>query len=335
MVAETGTPSPGIPSPKILSKQIDFDDLNRQLNDVEAKLKSLEAADYPLSSSSLFAIAESYQLLCQRYAYLSTFYPNTIHAKRAYTLVAYGRRLLYGNRLQRNKDSFLRRARKSFSRLQGYCAISSAAFILSGILVSILVTVNPSFGWNFLTEETASQLRQGKLWTEGIQGFSSIASSGIATNNIKVTFLSFALGVTGGFLTLMLMIFNGAHIGGLFATVHHYGMSHRLLDFVIAHGVLELSVIMIAGGCGLALGDALLHPGSLSRKESLQRRARPAVDLMLYSALWLVPAAIVEGYVSPYLYIPFSLKVSIGLILGFLYWASLIGYKEDGSHKTT
>ena len=103
-----------------------------------------------------------------------------------------------------------------------------------------------------------------------------------------------------------------------------YGMAGKLFNFVISHGVLELSIIFVAAGCGIALGDALIRPGLRSRKAALQERARPVTMVVLFSALSLVPAGLVEGFVSPYQTISLPLKVALGLFLGGCYWWVLL-----------
>ena len=144
------------------------------------------------------------------------------------------------------------------------------------------------------------------------------------TNNIQVSILAFTLGIAGGFGTILVLVFNGASLGGIFAALSHYGMAHRLFNFVVAHGFLEMSIIAVAAGCGLALGDALLHPRDLTRVKSLQLRGRALFDLIIFSSMGLVVAGLVEGFVSPYEQLPTAVKLIFGLALGAAYWLTLL-----------
>ncbi len=301
-----------------------------------AQLKSKQTRLY---AGQLREIAESYQKLCQRHAYLSTFYPKTEIQQRVARLVLSARRLVYGTRLsgmQEPRVPFWQRAPRAFEALRSYCVFSVLVGVLSGVLTSLMVQINPHLSWSFISEEVAAELAKGHLWTEQIQGISSLASSQIMTNNISVSFAAFAFGITGGIGTLLVPISNGAHLGGIFTALVPYHMAGSLFEFVIAHGFLELSVIFVAGGCGLAIGDALLRPGFSTRKEALQQRARTALDLLIFSALCLIPAGIVEGFVSPYQQIPFVVKLILGLSLGTGYWWFLIrGGKHVSAHKVT
>lgn len=310
-----------------------------QLAHFEAQLRLLETKRGALPAETLHTIALEYQELCQLYGYLTTFYSETTDSLEAARLVQYGRRVIYGRRLQTAKDerqSFFKRVPGAFHIVRGHCIFSLVIGVLSGVIAAFLVWLNPQLGWSMLSEDAVANLSQGKMWTEGVQGMSALASSQIATNNIGVAFSAFALGIAGGVLTIVVLIVNGASLGGIFMVVGQYNMAHRLLDFVIAHGILELSVIFVAGGCGLYLGDALISPGKLSRRAALQQRARPALDVVLFSALCLIPAGLVEGYVSPYEFIPFTVKLALGLLLGTAYWTFLLfGYRSQLNRATS
>jgi uncharacterized membrane protein SpoIIM required for sporulation len=72
-------------------------------------------------------------------------------------------------------------------------------------------------------------------------------------------------------------------------------MAGELLKFVLAHGLVELSVICIAGAAGMMLGEALIRPTHETRRESFpacgeQGRAR----LLLLCALLLVVCGFIE-----------------------------------------
>lgn len=166
-----------------------------------------------------------------------------------------------------------------------------------------------------------NEVEQGELWTDIAPAMRSAASGLILTNNIQVMFLTFAGGMTAGLLSLWVMVNNGLSIGGIFGLLQHHGLAHGLADFVLAHGFIELSVIFLAGGCGLYLGDGLVRPGLRPRREVLIERARLGVQLIMASAPLLVLAGVIEGFISPSS-LPFWLKLGVGLATG----AALHGY---------
>ena len=165
-------------------------------------------------------------------------------------------------------------------------------------------------------------VEDGKLWTEIAPGVRSAASALILTNNIQVMFLTFAGGITAGLLTTYVLLFNGLTLGAIFGLLQAHGPAGGLAESVVAHGFIELSVIFLAGGCGLYLGDGLIRPGPLSRREALIRRGNVAVRLILGCMPLLILAGLIEGFISPS-GLPWWIKLIVGLSTGILlhwYW---------------
>ncbi|HEX5436967.1 MAG TPA: stage II sporulation protein M [Gemmatimonadaceae bacterium] len=126
-----------------------------------------------------------------------------------------------------------------------------------------------------------------------------VMASRIIANNVQVTYLSFAAGVTAGVGTVFLLVYNGISIGAAIGLYHSKGIAHQILAFVAPHGVLELSAICIAGGAGLLLARAILLPGELTRREALVRQGRRALRLITASTILLLAAGSIEGLISP------------------------------------
>jgi uncharacterized membrane protein SpoIIM required for sporulation len=145
-------------------------------------------------------------------------------------------------------------------------------------------------------------------------------SSQIFTNNIQVTFLSFAAGLLFAVGGAFLLVYNGLIFGAVLGVAAANGNLDQVLRLVVAHGVLELSCIVVAGAAGRKMGWALVSPGSLTRRAALARQARPAMAIVLGTAPWLVVAGLVEGYVSPAGWGGAGPYV-VGLALGALFWS--------------
>ena len=82
------------------NRQENWRQIKQELRDINQEFENLEDTTKSYSASELFNVAENYQRLCQRYGYLSTFYPDTAEASEASRLVRFGRRLIYGRRLK-------------------------------------------------------------------------------------------------------------------------------------------------------------------------------------------------------------------------------------------
>lgn len=126
-----------------------------------------------------------------------------------------------------------------------------------------------------------------------------LASTGLITNNVQVALLAFAGGVLAGSLTVLLLVFNGVHLGTVLGLYANEGLLSVILAFVFPHGFMELTAICLAGGAGLWLGSAVVVPGRLTRRAALQKRGREALSLLAGVVGLLVIAGIVEGFYSP------------------------------------
>jgi uncharacterized membrane protein SpoIIM required for sporulation len=158
----------------------------------------------------------------------------------------------------------------------------------------------------------------------------AIFASSIFTNNIGVTFLVFAGGLTLGLVTLGVLAYNGIILGtlaGLTITTGKFALFTRL---IVPHGILELSCFTVAGAAGLRMAWATIDPGSLSRAASLQHAARPAVGLVLGTAPVLVIAGLTEGFVTPEI-LPLAAALAVGLVLGLGYWGLALVRGRDHS----
>jgi uncharacterized membrane protein SpoIIM required for sporulation len=110
-------------------------------------------------------------------------------------------------------------------------------------------------------------------------------------------------------------------LGAMFAFTAQHGLAGELLKFITAHGMVELSVICLAGAAGATVGESLIRPTYPTRRESFQRATANASKLLLLCALLLIGCGFIEGYLSPDADFPFLNR----FIVGFCYWVLMIG----------
>jgi uncharacterized membrane protein SpoIIM required for sporulation len=148
-------------------------------------------------------------------------------------------------------------------------------------------------------------------------------SSEIFTNNIQVTLLLFAGGILLGLVTALVLVFNGVLLGVVGGLVVEAGNGRIFFELVTAHGVLELSCIVVAGAAGLRLGWAVVDPGRQTRAESVRVEAVRTVALVLGTAPWLVIAGLVEGFITPE-GIGLAGVLAVGFGLAAVYWTLVL-----------
>lgn len=222
-----------------------------------------------------------------------------------------------------------------FRRHWRYVQLALLIFAVSGVVGAALTYQDPDFKLSILGPQMVETIDKHEMWTHSIVGIKPLASSAIMTNNLSVSFSTFALGITGGLGTIYMMLFNGLLIGVIGMACHMSGMSLQLWSFVAPHGVLELPAIFIAGGAGFRIAAGLLFPGYLPRRESLSRAGTDAVQLLLGTIPLLIVAGTIEAFVSP-TGIAVGLKLSMAaalfaLLLAYLFGASPLPAKADSS----
>jgi len=176
------------------------------------------------------------------------------------------------------------------------------AFLIFAVtaVASWAVTIHdPTFAHRLLGPQMMDTIEKREMWTQSIVTIKPLAASSIMTNNLSVSFATFALGITAGIGTVWMIVVNGMLIGVIGAATWQAGMALQLWSFVAPHGVLELPAIFIAGGAGLEIARGMLFPGLLPRRESLARAGGRAARLVLGIVPMLVVAGIIEGFVSP------------------------------------
>lgn len=201
-------------------------------------------------------------------------------------------------------------------------------FIVTGIAGWLLVYYNPELASLFASERMINMVQSGKLWTDDLLNVvpSSVLSFQIMTNNIAVSLFAFVLGALYGIGTLYIISLNGFMLGSIFAFTAHHGLAERLFKFVFAHGVVELSIICLAGAAGIHLGEALIRPGNRTRGEAFHLAVSQAGKLMFVVVPFLVGAGLIEGYVSPNDLFTLQARMLIGVAYGVLMWAVLTGW---------
>jgi uncharacterized membrane protein SpoIIM required for sporulation len=146
------------------------------------------------------------------------------------------------------------------------------------------------------------------------------------THNIQVAFLAFALGITLGVGTALMMFSNGMLLGSLLYAYASRGLTGWFWAWILPHGIPEITAICIAGAAGLVIARGLIAPRGLPRRLAVRREATTAVKMLLGTLMLFVIAGFIEGTISqihpPRLSITF--KISFALAVGAGVYAYLL-----------
>lgn len=122
--------------------------------------------------------------------------------------------------------------------------------------------------------------------------------------NTRTSFLIMVLGVFVGFFPFVSLWGNGTVVGLLYGKfIAEGGNSLVFLMGILPHGVIEIPAILIAASQGFRLGKEIISPPrGKSRSESLRVNLRKGLKLFALIIPLLLIAALIEVYLSAYLF---------------------------------
>lgn len=259
-------------------------------------------------------------------AYARMRYPGSSAVKELERLVARTHSVVYQARRETSIGWWQFWLRTSPAAIRGAARpilLAAAIFWIAAAVGLLAAAAQPQFEAFFISPSMREGMAKGHLWTEHITSMAPQASSHIATNNISVSLMVWALGITFGLGTIWQLTLNGLMMGAIFAACLRAGMFAALGEFVIGHGSLELPAIWIAGGAGLVMAQPMIFPARFSRSVELGLAARRSVQIVMGTIPMLLIAAAVEGFVSPS-HLPGWTKAGLGAILGLAYLLYLL-----------
>jgi len=252
--------------------------------------------------------------------------PNSPETLRLEELVGRARHMVYDVRGRRR--SFVRFFATDYWRLiverRKALLVSFVLLFGSAALAALWGVHDPGAATGVVPAEFRPALQPGHPWHDMTAGQQAAFTTTVLTNNIGVTAAAFAGGVTGGLATALALLYNGLLLGVIGGVMTQAGNGTGFIDLVTAHGVLELSCILVAGAAGLSLGWSLIDPGLRTRRASLQREGKAALLLVVGTAPWLVVAGIVEGNRANLAESGLGTVIGVGVGLGVVFWGLVL-----------
>jgi uncharacterized membrane protein SpoIIM required for sporulation len=258
---------------------------------------------------------------------LATFAAEPHTRRRLEQLVARAYSEVHALRRPGRRAGWLRRAAgafpASFRRRRRAFAVSLAATLAGALFGAFIAAAAPQhkpalIPFEGLHGSPAERVAQEEgAGADRLAGKKSRFAAQLMANNIQVSIQAFALGVSWGIGTLIVLFYNGVILGlvGLDYLLH--GQWRFLCGWLLPHGAVEIPAILIAGQAGLVLGGALLGVGrEAGLRERLAAVRGDLTALILGAAAMLVWAGVVEAFLSQ-LHEPliaYEIKIGFGLV---------------------
>ena len=183
---------------------------------------------------------------------------------------------------------------------------SVMTLLIGTLLGSVATFASPDLAPTFLPSEQLKETpseRVDRLEATERNGTRMISSAGenalftvfLFNNNIRVSVLAFALSLTFGIGTLVVLFYNGAMLGSLAALYILDGEGKFFFAWVGPHGSIELPCVTFAGAAGLMIASRQLRRNAGPFIQQVRAIRPKLVDLIIGTSTLLVLAGLIEG----------------------------------------
>ncbi|PIB36939.1 hypothetical protein BFP72_16775 [Reichenbachiella sp. 5M10] len=203
---------------------------------------------------------------------------------------------------------------------------SFVIFMVSALIGALSVALDDTFVRLILGDQyvnmTLQNIEEGDPMAVYKEAHQMPMFLGITVNNIMVSFMVFAYGVMLSVGAAFMLMRNGIMLGAFQYFFHQQGLLATSALTIWIHGAIEISSIVIAGAGGLVIGNSIMFPGTLTRKESFKRGAKRGIKIVV----GLVPLFIIAGFLESFVTRMTDLPTVVKLIIIFGTLAGVIYY---------
>jgi uncharacterized membrane protein SpoIIM required for sporulation len=146
------------------------------------------------------------------------------------------------------------------------------------------------------------------------------------TNNLRVCLVVFALGITLGIGTALVLFDTGLMMGVLGVAFARAGEFASYCAEILPHGMVEIPACLIAGAAGFLLAEAIFRARPWPRVEELSRRAQQALLLAAGCVPLILAAAFLEAFVAraPAWLLSNGLKLAVAGVVALVFAAYVL-----------
>jgi uncharacterized membrane protein SpoIIM required for sporulation len=223
----------------------------------------------------------------------------------------------------------------TFRRHIGAVCLATAIFSLGTAFGFAAAYLEPS-AREFLMPENFPTIEPGEEGEEENQraatsGHLAAFSAYLFQNNMRVTLIAFALGITFGIGTAWLLWTNGLMTGALAVAFWNKNQFLAYCTGILPHGVIEIPAILIGSAAGFLLARSMIRVFPWPRLVELTRAGKEALLLVAGTLPLLIGAAFIEAVVAraPNRLLDSGFKLAVAGIVGlaFAAYVLLLGWK--------
>lgn len=287
--------------------------------------KSFESALDGTASFNSDQLADLFTQLLEDLSYAQTFYPDSNTTSYLRGLAAKAHQQIYKNKPEnknRLRAFWLEELPGIMYTVRKELFVSFMIFALAISLGTLSASQDTGFVRLILGDEYVNKTLENIQKDDPMAIYKSMQPVdmflAITLNNVRVSFLAFALGVVFSVGTGYVLFTNGVMVGAFQYMFYERGLLGEAMLSIYIHGTLELSAIVIAGCAGILMGNGLLFPGTYPRLTSFITAARKGAKIIIGLVPIFIVAGFLEGFVTRQTDMP--LYLSLLIIFGSLFF---------------
>jgi len=154
------------------------------------------------------------------------------------------------------------------------------------------------------------------------------------TNNAWIAAQCVAFGITGVWGPYVVLT-NAQNVGVTGGIMFAYGKGDVFFQYILPHGLLELTAVFTAAAAGMRIFWAWIAPGARTRGQALAEDARALFTVAIGLVFVLLVSGVLEGFVTPQPW-PWPIKVAIGAVVlaAFLFYQLHFGRRAVRAGET-
>jgi uncharacterized membrane protein SpoIIM required for sporulation len=220
-----------------------------------------------------------------------------------------------------------------FRRNLGPLVLATALFT-GGFVFGFLASYRDPVSRSFLLPQDMPMIQPGQSTHDTLStGEFAAFSSHLFTNNMSVSLVAFALGMTLGVGSAWLLFYNGVLAGALGAVFVEANQLTAFAVGILPHGVLEIPACLIGGAAGFILARGLIRARPWPRLEELARAGKEALLLVSGCFPLLIAAAILEAGVAraPDWFLSNGIKLGVAGVFALVFaaYTLLLGWGQS------
>lgn len=199
------------------------------------------------------------------------------------------------------------------------------AFVFISVFATVWLVNDTATLFNFVSYEDAKQLAEHDFVNYYKENPNSVFAVGVWTNNAWIALQWVALGITGIYIIVGLIL-NAVNVGISGAVMFHFDRAQDFFFYILPHGVPEITCILIAAAAGFKIFTSWMVPVNMSRMQSLAHAARSLITVGVGLIFMLFLSGLIEGFITPS-NLPFPVKMLFGaaLTVGIFAYAIALG----------